>query len=113
MEVLFLLAAIQQINKDATYRINDLNRGVYCFWKELKAHSEILIKEIYRMRMENPNGKELFKLLIKEDSTETSDLESAVKFFIINRITFSEQLIQEVFRSKHSKNGLLFLQLKG
>ncbi|MFX0198237.1 MAG: DNA adenine methylase [Candidatus Hodarchaeota archaeon] len=82
------LAAMQRINPKALYKINDLNYDVYCFWKELKENGIVLISEIQKIKNKYNNGKELFQFLTSSKK-ERTDLERAIRFFILNRITFS------------------------
>ena len=82
------LSAMQRINPKALYKINDLNYDVYCFWKELKENGLVLINEIQRIKNEYSNGKKLFQFLTSTEK-ERTELERAVRFFVLNRITFS------------------------
>ena len=82
------LAAMQRINPKALYKINDLNYDVYCFWKELKENGTALINEVQKIKNEYSNGKELHRFLMSPRKEKT-DLERAVRFFVLNRITFS------------------------
>lgn len=82
------LAAMQRINSKALYKINDLNYDLYCFWKELKEHGDNLVEEIQRFKDDYTDGKELYRILTNEGK-ERTDVEKAVRFFILNRITFS------------------------
>jgi DNA adenine methylase len=69
--------------------INDLNRDVYCFWLAAQQDSERLRSEVWRIKRETHDGKKLFVELSKQDTTNYSDIERAVRFFVLNRITFS------------------------
>ena len=82
------LAAMQRMNPKASYKINDLNYDLYCFWKELKEHGDSLIEKIQKVKNEYSIGKELYKILTTE-GIERTDMEKAVRFFVLNRITFS------------------------
>ena len=82
------LAAMQRINRMALYKINDLNYDLYCFWKELKENGDELINKIQSIRNTFNKGKELYKYITSENANKT-DLERAVRFFVLNRITFS------------------------
>jgi DNA adenine methylase len=69
--------------------INDLNRDVYCFWLAAQQDSERLMSEVWRIKRETHDGKKLFAELSKQDTTNYSDIERAIRFFVLNRITFS------------------------
>lgn len=69
--------------------INDLNPELYCFWKQVQANSERLAAEVRTIRTDRDDGKELFIELTSANTTELSELERAVRFFVLNRITFS------------------------
>lgn len=69
--------------------INDLNSDLYLFWDSVKNSIEDLVKEIVRLRAKYyGRGKELY-LHLKQQSVTHSPLDSAVRFFILNRITYS------------------------
>ncbi|MFZ7136870.1 MAG: DNA adenine methylase [archaeon] len=82
------LGTMQRIKPESFYKINDLNYDVYCFWKELKENGTLLIDEIFRIKNSYEDGKELFDFLTTTRKKK-SDFEKAVRFFILNRITFS------------------------
>jgi DNA adenine methylase len=69
--------------------INDLNQELYCFWKVTQTDSENLIQEIYRVKQQCKDGRELFTNLTTIDVSKLSEFERAVRFFVLNRITFS------------------------
>ena len=82
------IAVKQLIKSNAIFKINDLNYDLYCFWTNVKDNSPELVKEITQVKKNATNGKGLFKFYM-ENSKELSDLERAVRFFVLNRITFS------------------------
>ena len=69
--------------------INDLNPELYCFWKYAQLDSEKLACELALIKRERQRGQELFDELLKTDISSLSEFERAVRFFILNRITFS------------------------
>lgn len=81
--------ALKQTRGNVVFKINDLNYDLFCFWKQLRDNSEELIKEITEVKNNDLDGKLLYKNLINKDLDNESELEAAVKFFILNRITFS------------------------
>lgn len=69
--------------------INDLNPELFCFWKYAQIDAEKLAREISKIKKERTNGQELFDELTKIDLLTLSEFERAVRFFVLNRITFS------------------------
>jgi DNA adenine methylase len=82
--------AIRQLfgNYISRYWINDLNRDVYYFWVECRDNLEALVAEVQHFKDEYTNGRELYEFL-RDDTHMQTDFERAVRFFIMNRITFS------------------------
>ena len=70
------------------YWINDLNFDLYCFWKSAQNEIQLMAEKIQEIKQKNINGKELFQQLTSGDSS-LNDFERAVRFFVLNRITFS------------------------
>ncbi|MDZ8262159.1 DNA adenine methylase [Nostoc sp. ChiQUE01b] len=69
--------------------INDLNRELFLFWKSTQSHLPQLVEEIRRVKDKYTDGKLLFEELTTVDPNNLSDFDRAVRFFILNRITFS------------------------
>ena len=87
------IANIQGVKKrqrfpDAAFWINDLNTDLYLFWKFAQLDINKLVNTIYEIKRNQPDGRALFESY-KENWNELSDFERAVRFFILNRITFS------------------------
>ncbi len=82
--------AIKQLYGDQIkqYWINDLNFDLYCFWLYAKTEIESLVKEVVKIKQKYRDGRELFNYF-KRDDLKLSDFDRAVRFFILNRITFS------------------------
>lgn len=70
------------------YWVNDLNFDLCCFWLYAKTEIESLADEVDRIKQKCIDGRELFKSFTGED-LKLSDFERAVRFFVLNRITFS------------------------
>jgi DNA adenine methylase len=82
--------------KEKIYEASDLNYELWCFWSQLKHNAEALIKgvqEIYDQykvaQHERKTGKKLFEILLERRNDNLSELQRAIDFFILNRITFS------------------------
>ena len=69
--------------------INDLNPELYYFWKYAQIDSEKLAREILNIRKERSDGQSLFDELLQVDIKKLTEFERAVRFFVLNRITFS------------------------
>jgi DNA adenine methylase len=79
--------AFKQQNPNALYRINDLNRDVYCFWSVLKENPDELIEAIAKIKKSCKDGENLHSKLAR---SETSGVFGrALRFYILNRITYS------------------------
>jgi DNA adenine methylase len=81
--------AAKQARDTSVFKINDLNYDLFCFWKQLRDNSEDLIEEVLRIKNQSLDGKSLHKSLITQVLNEESELETAIRFFVLNRITFS------------------------
>jgi len=79
--------AVQNINPNAVYKINDINFDLYCFWKYAREDNDKLYNSVKFIKDNTADGKELFIKYTKNDNY--SDFERAVRFFVLNRITFS------------------------
>jgi DNA adenine methylase len=82
--------AVKQLfeNRIQKYWINDLNFDLSCFWLYAKTEIELLANEVEQIKRKWTNGKELFNYFTRED-LELSEFDRAVRFFVLNRITFS------------------------
>lgn len=82
------IAMKQRVDADVSFAIDDLNYDLYCFWKYVKDDPEGLIRAIAEIRETNLCGRDLYESLVNK-SEALSDFERAVRFFVLNRITFS------------------------
>ena len=78
----------QVINPDAKYVINDLNEDLACFWKIARDRNEELVNRIQEIKDEAIDGRKLHKYFV-DNHENLTDFERAVRFFVLNRITFS------------------------
>jgi DNA adenine methylase len=69
--------------------INDLNFDLYCFWKIAQTNTRELAGTITKVKNETENGRELFDEFRNSLNKDLSDFDRAVRFFVLNRITFS------------------------
>ncbi|MBN3923687.1 DNA adenine methylase [Nostoc sp. NMS4] len=80
---------LRQKFPDIKVWINDLNRELFLFWKVAQSELAQLVKEIRHIKVKYTDGKLLFTELTSVDVNNLSDLDRAVRFFVLNRITFS------------------------
>ena len=71
------------------FLLNDLNHDLYAFWLVLKESPILLSEEILKIKSVYSNGKSLYNDILKRRSLKLSNLQRAVDFFVLNRITFS------------------------
>ncbi|MBF2005970.1 MAG: DNA adenine methylase [Chlorogloeopsis fritschii C42_A2020_084] len=69
--------------------INDLNQELYYFWTQVKIDLPKLVEEVWKIKQQTTDGRALFKSLAVADISTMTPLERAVRFFVLNRITFS------------------------
>jgi len=84
--------AVNQLlqNRVKFYWINDLNYDLYCLWLYIRDNIESLTKtisEIYQKYLDL-DGRELFNYYT-QPNLNLSEFDRAVRFFVLNRITFS------------------------
>jgi DNA adenine methylase len=80
---------LKQVYPKLKIWINDLNPELYYFWKYAQIDSEKLAKEVLKIKSERASGQELFDELVSVNKESLSEFERAVRFFVLNRITFS------------------------
>ena len=92
--VFFAIRSLFQ-NRITSYWINDLNYDLYCFWKQVRDQGPSLVEALKEKRTTTTNGRTLFKELTKtkDELSQNRELlcefQRAVRFFVLNRITFS------------------------
>lgn len=69
--------------------INDLNPELYYFWKHAQIDAEKLAQASLKIKTARQNGQELFEELVNVKAETLTEFERAVRFFVLNRITFS------------------------
>jgi len=78
---------VKQLFPNVKVKINDLNYDLICFWKTLRDNPNELIKEVKKIKETYRDGRKLYnEFATKNDGDE---FERAVRFFVLNRITFS------------------------
>lgn len=69
--------------------INDLNQELFLFWHIAQSHLAELVAEVRQIKANYTSGRDLFAELTSVNTAELSELQRAVRFFVLNRITFS------------------------
>ncbi len=79
---------LKQMYPEREYWINDINYDLYCFWKTAQQQNSVLVSEVLRIRETTREGRKLFYELLERYGTG-DELERAIRFFVLNRISFS------------------------
>lgn len=80
---------LKQRRPDLKIWINDLNTELYLFWKYAQRDSGKLANEVLKIKKKTKNGQKLFNEYVTADVKKWKEFDRAVRFFILNRITFS------------------------
>jgi len=80
--------ALNQLNPECKFWINDINKELFLLWKYCKENPEELVRGVIRFKENYENGRNLYSYLL-DTSNNFSDIQRAIRFFILNRITFS------------------------
>lgn len=79
---------LKQMYPNRAYWINDLNYELYCFWKMAQERGAELADAVLSIKVQTRDGRRLFYQLLEQYGQGT-EFERAVRFFVLNRITFS------------------------
>jgi DNA adenine methylase len=109
---------LKQKFPDIKIWINDLNRELFLFWKFAQSDISQLVAEVRKIKNQFSDGKLLFKELTSVHVNNLSDLERAVRFFVLNRITFSGTVesggfSQEAFHKRFTNSSIDRLEKLG
>lgn len=80
---------LKQLIPDLKIWINDLNPEVYHFWRISQLNNAELVTQVEGIKRETIDGKALHQQLINIDTNTISSFDRAVRFFILNRITYA------------------------
>ena len=92
--VFFSLRSLFQ-DRIKSYWINDLNYDLYCFWKEVRDNAPDLVATLRETHTTTIDGRALFEELaqakdqLNQNRNALCEFQRAVRFFVLNRITFS------------------------
>ena len=81
--------SLKQQYPDLKIWINDLNSELFYFWKIAQSNLSKLVREIFEIKKTTTDGRKLFQELTTVSTKELSEIERAIRFFVLNRITFS------------------------
>lgn len=83
-----VFCSLKQLFPNKKFWINDLNKDLYFFWKSSKEEVKRLTASIQKIKVSTEDGHKLF-LELTNKNKDFNDFERAIRFFILNRITFS------------------------
>ncbi len=96
---------------DKTYWVNDLNYDLYCFWKVAKENLSELVEQIEFIKKTSEDGRILFDSIVAQLKDDLTELQRAIRFFVLNRITFSGTVdsggySQKAFESRFTDSSI-------
>ncbi|SRR6266498_1706012 len=80
---------LKQLQPNLRIWINDLNPELYYFWKYAQIDSVKLANEVAKVKKNKKDGQDLFTELLNVNVSLLTEFERAVRFLVLNRITFS------------------------
>lgn len=95
--------------------INDLNMDLFCFWKCAQSNMDELVEEILQIKNSDVAGRDLFIELTTQNVNQLSEFQRAVRFFVLNRISFSGTVdcggfSQKAFETRFTYSSIQRLQ---
>ena len=108
------IAVKQRWPRDAIFRINDKNYDLYCFWKQLQIRGQEFIQSVQEYKDAWTDGQQLYNHLVDSDQI-WNDFDRGIRFFILNRITFSGTVeaggySSEAFRVRFTRSSITRLK---
>ena len=80
--------ALKQQFPGKTFWINDINKELFLFWNICKTNNQDLLDGVFKLKKDYADGKKLY-LKFNGEIKNLTNLQRAVRFFLLNRITFS------------------------
>ena len=113
-----LFIYLKQKHPELPIWINDLNPELFLFWKVSQTQLQKLVEEVWQIKKTRSDGKSLFAELTQVETTQLSNLERAVRFFVLNRITFSGTVesggfSQQAFEKRFTDSSIARLENLG
>ena len=105
---------VKQLFPNVKVKINDLNYDLICFWKTLRDNPDELIKEVRKIKETYKDGRKLYNEFTTKNGG--NEFERAVRFFVLNRITFSGTVdsggySQQAFEKRFTDSAIEKLKL--
>ncbi len=102
--------SVKTLYPDCSYWINDYNHDIFSFWQACKEAPDILSKQVTRIKDSGKAGIDIFKEL-KYPETDQGDFERALRFYVLNRISFSGLVdaggySEESFKKRFTLNSI-------
>ena len=106
----------KQLYPDKKYWINDLNHDLYCFWKVAKENLSEFVEQVEFIKKTAQDGRLLFDTIVAQLNDDLSELQRAIRFFVLNRITFSGTVdsggySQKAFESRFTESSIYRLRM--
>ncbi len=104
---------LKQIFPNKKFWINDINKELFLFWRALQLKSHDLIKRLLWINENKRDGKKLY-VRFNGEVKNMGDFDRAVRFFLLNRITFSGLsesggYSEESFKKRFTKSSIFRL----
>lgn len=96
------------------YWINDLNEDLVAFWQHVRDDIDQLVRAVTAYKTDYKDGRTLYEFL-KQEHNMTAAFDRAVRFFIMNRITFSGVMdaggySEQAFKKRFTDSSIARLQ---
>src|SRR5205085_4088150 len=107
-----LFVHLRQQHAQLPIWINDLNYDLYCFWHIAQTCLDRLTQAVADIQRQTTDGRKLFaELTTNCRVAELSAFERAVRFFVLNRITFSGTIeaggySQQAFERRFTRSAI-------
>ncbi len=80
--------SVRNYYPNKSFWINDVNTDLYSFWLSCKDYPDQLTMCVKEIKESRKDGRELFRQF-RHSEVELNNLEIAVRFYVMNRISFS------------------------
>lgn len=80
--------SVRKYYPEKSFWINDINHDLFSFWLSCRETPDMLSRYVREIKESGKPGKEVFRQL-KYPEIELNDFERSVRFYVLNRISFS------------------------
>ena len=80
--------SVKKYYPNKLFWINDINSDLFSFWLSCKESPNELTRHVKEIKESGKDGREIFRQF-RHSEIELNDLEIAVRFYVLNRISFS------------------------